>query len=403
MDMPNRLLQNVFRAYSSELAQQPQPLKNRKAIDAITCCRTPEMGVSTYRCAHGHASWEHYHSCRHRSCYLCAQHRRVEWIEKQKTRLLAVPHFHCIFTLPHEYLPLWRYNEALFARVLFRASQESLLDLLSARKHGGIKPGLLMTLHTWGRRLNLHPHIHCLVTAGGVTASREWKALGDYLLPSKVLMQVYRGKVQAFLKTALDQGDLVLPPDSGKHTFLSLRRSLYKKSWSVRIEERYAHGKGVMLYLARYCRGGPLNPKQLKRWSGHHVEMSYFDHRKQRTATQWLAHQQLIKRLLEHVPAEGVHTIRHAGLYASASKDYEAILAQFGNLEGQNLKTCVDKEHRLVCCKRCGEPGLLIGQRWRQSKKGISYIKTGVRDCASGYLQQDVERDLEREGPDDTS
>ncbi|WP_193494769.1 transposase zinc-binding domain-containing protein, partial [Nitrincola alkalisediminis] len=94
--MPNRLLQSVFRAYRSELDQQRQPLKNRKAIDAITACRSPEMGVSTYRCAQGHDTWEHYHSCRHRSCYLCAEHRRVEWIEKQKKRLLAVPHFHCI-------------------------------------------------------------------------------------------------------------------------------------------------------------------------------------------------------------------------------------------------------------------------------------------------------------------
>lgn len=103
------------------------------------------------------------------------------------------------------------------------------------------------------------------------------------------------------------------------------------------------------------------------------------------------------------MPAEGVHTIRHAGLYGSASKDYEAILAQFGNLEEQYTKTCVDPQRRLVCCKRCGEPGLLIGQRWRQSKKGISYIKRGVRDSASGSVQPGVERDLERGGLDDTS
>ena len=85
------------------------------------------------------------------------------------------------------------------------------------------------------------------MTAGGVTASKEWKALG-YYLPGKVLMQVYRGKIQAFLKSALEQGELVLPPDLSQQAFLSLRRHLFKKSWSVRIEERYAHGKGVWLY-----------------------------------------------------------------------------------------------------------------------------------------------------------
>lgn len=158
-----------------------------------------------------------------------------------------------------------------------------------------------------------------------------------------------------------------------------------------------------MLYLARYCRGGALNPEQLKRWSGSRVEMSYFDHRKKRAATQWLEQRQLIKRLLEHVPAEGVHTIHHAGIYASASKDYEGIVAQFGNLEGRHVKTCVDSQHRLICCKRCGEPGLLIGQRWRQLKKGISYIKLVVRDGASGSVQQGVERGLESDRLDDTS
>src|SRR5690554_2297343 len=164
--MPDRTIQRLFLSCQSALDASPQPLKNRQAISAITQCRTRDLGVSFYACPEGHGRWEHCHSCRHRSCYLCAQKRRLEWIEAQKQRLLDVPHFHVIFTLPHEYLSLWRYNEALFARLLFRASQESLQELLADPKYGRVRPGILMTLHTWGRQLTLHPHTHCLVTAG---------------------------------------------------------------------------------------------------------------------------------------------------------------------------------------------------------------------------------------------
>lgn len=102
--MPNRTIQKLFRAYKPELDSKPQPLKNRKAIEALTLCQTRDLGVSHYACPKGHEHWEQFHSCRHRSCYVCAERKRVEWIEKQKQRLLDLPHFHVVFTLPQEYL-----------------------------------------------------------------------------------------------------------------------------------------------------------------------------------------------------------------------------------------------------------------------------------------------------------
>ena len=129
--MPNRAMQRLFQSCKAALDESPQPRKNRRAITSITYCRTRDMGVSYYACPDCQEWWEQCHSCRHRSCYVCAQKHRKDWIEAQKQRLLDVPHFHVIFTLPHEYLPLWRYNEGLFARLLFRASQEALQELLA--------------------------------------------------------------------------------------------------------------------------------------------------------------------------------------------------------------------------------------------------------------------------------
>lgn len=388
--MPDRTIQKLLQAYKPVLDNTPQPLKNRKAIDALTHCQTRDMGVRYYACPDGHEQWEQCHSCRHRSCHVCAEKKRVEWIEQQKQRLLNVPHFHVIFTLPHEYLSLWRYNEALFARLLFKASQRSLVELMADRKFGGITPGVLMALHTWGRQLTLHPHTHCLVTGGGLTPSGEWKATGDYLLPGRVLRRYYRGKVQALLKLAFETGELTLPPDMSKADFWRVYRSLYRKAWSVRIEERYEHGKGVMLYLARYCKGGPLHPDQIKGWHGDQLTMSYLDHRDKRIKQQRLSPLQLIQRLLQHVPATGVHTVRYYGLYAPAAKErYQQVLVRHGNLEGLKARRSLDMRTVLLYCKTCGAPARLLFQTWRRAPKGNSIIKRSAGLGASGYIQQD--------------
>lgn len=402
--MPDRTIQRLFLSCKAALDASPQPLKNRQAISAITQCRTRDLGASLYACPEGHDRWEHCHSCRHRSCYLCAQKQRLAWIEAQKQRLLDVPHFHVIFTLPHEYLSLWRYNEALFARLLFRASQESLQELLADPKYGRVHPGILMTLHTWGRQLTLHPHTHCLVTAGGVGSSGEWRDVGKYLLPSAVLRRYYRGKVQALLRQAALERRLTLPPDLSEQGFWQQHRRLYRKEWSVRIEDRYAHGKGVMLYLARYCKGGPMHPEQIRGWDGKRLEMSYLDHRDKRIKRQHLTPLQLIHRLLQHVPANGVHTVRYYGLYAPAAKRrHQQMLARHGNLAGLKVRRMVPPEQALLCCRTCGAPAALVGQRWRKTFKGNSFIKK-VRGLGAGdYVQQDVERDLERRSMGDTS
>lgn len=374
--MSKRIIQNIFSAYNDQLQQRPQSLKNRKAIYALTHCRTREMGVSLYQCDAQHEATEQYHSCRHRSCYLCAQKKRVEWIEQQKKRLLDTPHFHVIFTLPHEYLPLWRYNEKLFSSIIFEASHKTLLELIGDKKYWGLTPGILMTLHTWGRQLTLHPHTHCLVTAGGVTTKGDWKAMDQFLLPGGVVRRLYRGKVQAALRDAFDREELVLPPDVPEPQFRALHRALYRKEWSVRIEERYEHGKGVVLYLARYCKGGPLNPAQIQSVDAHAVQMSYLDHRDKRTKVQRLKPLQFIQRLLQHVPASGLHTVRYYGLYASAAKRrYAACAAHLGCIADRPEQSGSGLRTMLLYCKTCGDPAKLRFRCWPHRSKGISINK----------------------------
>lgn len=393
--MSNKVIQNIFSTYADYLNKSAQPLKNRKAIYALTHCRTREMGVSYYSCSENHKGIEQFHSCRHRSCFLCAQKKRLEWIESQKNRLLNIPHFHVIFTLPHEYLSTWRYNESLFTRIIFQASQNTLLELMADKKYGGITPGILMALHTWGRQLTLHPHTHCLVTAGGLTSNGEWADTGVFLLPSGVIRKVYRGKLQSLLRDYLLQGELKLPPEMSESDFWRMHRSLYKKEWSVRIEERYEHGKGVLLYLARYCKGGPVNPKQIDVSCRRSVEMRYLDHRDKRTKALSLKHEEFLRRILEHVPPSGIHTIRYYGVYAPASKEkHLSCVAKHGTLEGVKASSGSQIQSMLLYCKTCGRPSTLSYQLWSRVPKGISINRESSsvyrRFCTTNGDQADL-------------
>ncbi|MDO6424110.1 IS91 family transposase [Saccharophagus degradans] len=391
--MSDRTIQNLILSHKPYLDSIPKPLKIIKAIDKMSRCRTSAMGTSVYVCSKDNGTQEQHHSCRHRSCYLCAQKKRLEWLEKQKEKLLDCPHFHVVFTIPHEYLALWRFNESAMSRILFRAAQETLTTLIGDPKYGGVCPGIMMALHTWGRKLDLHPHVHCLVSAGGADKNGDWKALGRYLVPSGVIRAVFRGKFQAMLAQGLREYEIVLPDELTLAEFWRTYRDVYRKDWCVRIEERYEHGKGVVVYLARYCKGGPLHPKQIVSASDSHIRMSYLDHRDKRVKVQALEKRVFFQRLLSHVPAEGLHTVRYLGLYAPAAKvKYRRCVGSLGTLDGVQLPYGEQLRSMVVYCKTCGAPMNLSHQLWRP-RKAISINKEGRRDCASGPVQQHDESD----------
>lgn len=347
------------------------------------------MGESYYACDEQHEGVRHFHSCRHRSCYLCAQRKRLEWIEAQKKRLLNTPHFHVVFTLPHEYLDYWRYNEAVFTQIIFKASQETLLELIGSERHWHCTPGILMALHTWGRQLTLHPHTHCLVTAGGLNAKGEWVEMDDFLLPGKVLKSLYRGKLQSLIKAAWESGELRLPGGTTEQDFWRTYRGLYRKDWHVRVQERYDHAKGVALYLARYCKGGPLNPAQIQASSAQAIELNYLDHRDRRTKRLKLTPMEFMRRVLQHVPVESLHTLRYYGLYSPAAKRKHAVAAERFGTVSQRACQVIDLREMVLTCKRCGGPAKLRYQRWFTTRKGNSINREGGGlGASSGYVQQ---------------
>lgn len=312
-------MQDVFRehfgSFAASRALHPRELR---AAWCITHCYTPAMGGHRLECPDGHHASLQYHACRHRSCPRCADEPRQRWIDAALGLLLPCPHFHLVFTLPHALLPLWECNRAWFNQLLFDCVRQSVLQLCADPRRLGVLPGLLMALHSWGRTLSHHPHVHCLVSAGGMAADGSWRASRtDFLLPVRPLQCLLRGKLLVQLGSALRSGRLRLPAGAEPAHWPAVLRQLWREHFNVQISEAYPHGRGVALYLARYLKGGPL-PKQrgLFMHNGF-VSFGYTDHRDHQPKMLRLSAHEFIARILWHAPPEHQHTVRRAGLYAS--------------------------------------------------------------------------------------
>lgn len=358
------ILGKAFPAYQQK---HKQPLRVLKAIEPQIRCRTEAEGTSHYICRLDGEHKKIHHSCRNKGCTVCGGKRKSQWLESQKERLLNCEHYHLVFTLPHEYLLLWQYNREWFIQAHFESMSETLKDLLIGNRYQGKKypgrleatPGFISTLHTWGRSLNLHPHIHTLITSGGLTEEGEWKPVeNEYLLPVKQVKALYRGKFQSKIKTLLDSKRVHIPPSESKDSLLRQHSQLYKKEWSVRIQEKYGHGKGVLIYLSRYLGSSPITAEQISLINHEkEVVLSYQSHRTQRKETLRMSMEGFLKKYLVHQAVPRIHTIRYYGLYASSSlTKREKCTAHLGRTSYQKdsgIKDIKSTAHE-VLCSCCG-------------------------------------------------
>lgn len=295
------------------------PMRVRKAAKSMLSCRTAALGGHVQACPEGHVRRQWYNSCKHRMCPQCAFIQVERWLVKKRARLLNCDHYHVIFTLPDSLRPLWRVNVTLMSNLLFRTARDTLFELLGDRKYLGAQPGLIASLHTWARTLLLHPHLHVLVTGGGWHSDGRWIPVrGSYLLPFEVVRALFRGKFLAELRTALSRGQLVLPQGCSTQQMQNLFNKLGRKKWNVHLRASYAHGLGVLTYLARYVRGGPISNKRIVHSKEGQVKFNYG---REKVARMELSTDRFLSRLLQHVPPRNAIRVRAYGLYHHSYKE----------------------------------------------------------------------------------
>jgi Putative transposase/Transposase zinc-binding domain len=310
-------LAEIFRQYGSRLP----PLSHHQArtLAAITNCRTAALGGHLQqcdRCGHQEIS---YNSCRNRHCPKCQGLDEVRWLERQQQSLLPIEYHHVVFTIPDGLHPLLRSNPRVGYALLFRAVAETLHDVALRPKNLGARIGFTAILHTWTQTLAYHPHLHCIVTGGGLSSQGDrWVAAKPgFLFPVRILSRVFRGKFLQKLEQALDAGTLRSAPSEG-HAFL---RRAARKNWVVYSKPPFAGPEQVLRYLARYTHRIALSNDRLESIENGKVSFRWRDraHGNQ-PKLMTLAVGEFLRRFLLHLLPPGFVRIRHYGLLANASR-----------------------------------------------------------------------------------
>lgn len=310
----------IFRAkgeaYRASHALTPE---QGKAMRAIEACRTAALGGHLDACDTCSFERPAYNSCRNRHCPKCQGAAQATWVEKHVQRILPTHYFHVVFTLPSELRPLVHRNRRRLFDLLFEAASQALLAL--GHDRFGAILGMTAVLHTWTRDLSFHPHVHIIVTGGGLaTDQKTWVAAKeDYLFPHLVLSRLFRGKFLAGLARLYSQGALDLGGEceilADREVFRLFKDRLYRKDWVVYQKPPFGGPEEVYRYLGRYTHRIAISNRRLEAVDEATVR---FKTKHGRTAT--LKHEEFIRRFLLHVLPKGFVKIRHYGLMAVATK-----------------------------------------------------------------------------------
>jgi hypothetical protein len=346
--------------------------KHVKVLLAIARCRTAALGGHLDECTRcGHRAIS-YNSCRNRHYPKCQTAARERWIAARRRELLPTRYVHVVFTLPRELASLALQNKKVIYDLLFRASAETLLEIARDPKHLGAEIGFFSVLHTWNQKLQLHPHVHCIVPAGGLSPDRtRWiKARYAFFLPVKVLSHVFRGKFVAALNWAFREDRLTfqgsLTPLAQPKIFASWLRPLFRKDWVVYSKQPFGGPEYVLQYLGRYTHRVAISNHRLLSRADGKVTFRWRDsahNNEQKLLT--LPLDEFLRRFLLHLLPKRFVRIRNFGFLANRPRTvslplcFQLLPATSGPQTGQDSSTD-DGAKDLWCCPRCAGPMVVI-------------------------------------------
>jgi hypothetical protein len=354
---------DLIRAQGSRFLERYQSsfsFQQLKAFRAIRNCRTAALGGHLDSCSQcGHRAIS-YNSCRNRHCPKCQTQTRQRWLAAREREVLPTTYFHIVFSVPHELNMLAFENPRCFYDLLFDAASATLLEVAANRKRLGAEIGLISILHTWGQNLLLHPHIHCVVPAGGIAPDHHrWVfAKNDFFLPIPVLRKVFRGKFLAGLKLLRKRRKLCSNRPAhalaDPKQFAKLLRRLHLRRWVVYAKAPFGGPMQVLRYLGRYTHRVAISNHRLLAFDGERVSFRWKDYAhggKQQVMT--LTAVEFLRRFFLHVLPKGFVRIRHFGFLANRFRTQRLTLCR------ELLAACppppaAPEESVTWHCPRCG-------------------------------------------------
>ena len=347
-------------------------VQQRSVLRAIARCRTAALGGHVDACrACGHQAIS-YNSCRNRHCPKCQAQARERWLHARERDLLDVPYVHVVFTLPHALLPLAYRNSGRLYGWLFQTTAATLREVAADPRHLGAEVGVLSLLHTWGQTLVRHPHVHCVVPAGGLSPDHQrWirpKHAG-FFLPVKVLSRVFRGKYVEALRRAYDRHELDLAGasehlrDAGQwRTFVD---ALFDTDWVVYAKPAFGGASAVLRYLGRYTHRVAISNHRLLAFDGGQVTFQWKDYaRGDQRRTMTLTAMEFLRRFVQHILPRGFVRIRQSGFLANACRTARLALARAvlaaPALPQRSLTRDPTPTRATWMCPRCGA-AMIVG------------------------------------------
>ena len=331
MNRPPLEVADIVRAAGEafiERNRQWLPWKHIKVLRAIARCRTAALGGHLDECMRcGHRAPISYNSCRDRHCPKCQTAARDRWIAARQRELLPSRYLHVVFTLPHRLVPLVMQNKKVLYGLLFRTSAETLLEVARDPRHLGAEIGFFSVLHTWSQKLNIHPHVHCVVPAGGLSLDHtRWvRSRDNYFLPKKVLRKIFRGKFVDALEQAFQNGQLRFEGDlkllAQPKIFAAWLRPLFRQDWVVYLKRPFGGPAYVLHYLGRYTHRVAISNHRLVSFTDGQVTFRWRDsahHNEQKLLP--LSLDEFLCRFLLHILPKGFVRIRNFGFLANRKR-----------------------------------------------------------------------------------
>jgi len=327
---------------------------HRRALFDIAACRTELMGGHVAECPA--CSYQHYsyHSCKNRSCPKCHGNDTKRWLVQREAEFLPTRYFHLVFTLPAELRDIARSNQKTLYAILMQAAAEALLKLGRDGKFVGGKLGILAVLHTWTRALELHPHIHMLVPAGGLDKDGIWRqARKKFLVPVEALSAGFRGRFMKLAKAALP--DTGFPPE------------IWEKKWVVFCKPTFRKEKHVLRYLGRYVHRIAITNNRIESLRDGRVTFRYQHSDTHQWKRMTLTAKEFLRRYLQHVLPQGFHKVRYYGLLSPANRltlrRVQLLIAdrnKSGKAEPQDVPPETDSNRTCPCCTE----GIMVVVSW---------------------------------------
>lgn len=383
MPKPTLELADIFRQYGPAYRQaHALPLHQHRLMQAIETCRTAVLGSTVEWCDHCQYTHTRYHSCRDRHCNKCQGGARQKWLEQRRAELLPTEYFHVVFTLPEPIAAIAFFNKKAVYDILFRATAETLLTIARDPKRLGVELGFFAVLHSWGQNLHFHPHLHCVVPGGGLSADQDRWIPGRrrYLLPVQVLSRLFRRLFLEALEDAYRDGQLQFfgaweglrePP-----AFAAYLAPWHKNEWVVYAKPPFGGPQHVLEYLGRYTHRVAISNHRLLALEDGQVSFAWKDYRdkQQPQKVMTVSAEEFIRRFLQHSLPPHFQRIRYYGFLANCHRSEKLALCRRLLATGCSAllpqsTACRDfltalTANRSKICPQCGVGILISIQAW---------------------------------------